>query len=131
MLDIKNLVCGYDGKNILHDVNFTVNKGDILGIIGPNGSGKTTLIRALTRILKPYSGSILLSGQDINNLEYGEIAKKVAVVSQEHESGWMKVEEYALMGRIPYYERFQLFESKRDREIAEKYLLMSGAYTVS
>lgn len=128
MLDIKNLICGYNGKNILNDINFSVNKGEILGIIGPNGSGKTTLIRALTRILKPYSGNIFLLGQDIHNMGYNEIARKVAVVSQEHESGWMKVEEYALMGRVPYYDRFQLFEKKRDVEIAEKYMLMSGVH---
>jgi iron complex transport system ATP-binding protein len=126
MLDVKNLFCGYDGKNILNDINFAVYKGDIVGIIGPNGSGKTTLIRALTRILKLHSGNIFLLGHDINSLGYSDIAKKVAVVSQEHESGWMKVEEYALMGRIPYYERFQLFETNRDMEIAEKYMLMSG-----
>jgi iron complex transport system ATP-binding protein len=128
MLEVNNLSCGYGKKNILNDVNFSVSKGSILGIIGPNGSGKTTLIRTLTRILKQASGTILLSGQDINDLEYGEIAKKVAVVSQEHESGWMKVEEYVLMGRIPYYNRLQFFETEKDREIAEKYLMMSGAY---
>ena len=128
MLDINNLTCGYNGKNILYDINFSVNKGDILGIIGPNGSGKTTLIRALTRILKPYSGNIFLFGQDIHEMGYNEIAKKVAVVSQEYESGWMKVGEYVLMGRVPYYERFQFFETSRDREIAEKYLQMSGAH---
>ena len=127
MLDIKNLTCGYNGKNILHDINFSVSKGDILGIIGPNGSGKTTLVRALTRILKPYSGNILLYGRDIHKMGYNEIAKKVAVVSQEYESGWMKVDEYALMGRVPYYERFQFFETEKDRVIANKYLQMSGA----
>ncbi len=126
ILDIKNLTCGYDGKNILHDINFSVNKGEILGIIGPNGSGKTTLMRALTRILRPYTGTIFLLGCDIHNMGYNEIARKVAVVSQEIESGWMKVEEYALMGRVPYYSRFQFFERKNDLDIAEKYMSMSG-----
>jgi len=128
MLEVKNLTCGYNGKIILNDINFFAGKGDILGIIGPNGSGKTTLLRALTRILKPFSGNIFLLGSDIHSIGYNDIAKKVAVVSQEHESGWMKVEEYALLGRIPYFNRLQFFETKKDREIVDKYLLMSGAH---
>jgi iron complex transport system ATP-binding protein len=129
ILDVKNLTCGYNGKKIIHDINFTVGKGEILGIIGPNGSGKTTLIRALTRILKPYSGNIFLLGCDMYNMGYNEIAKKVAVVSQEYESGWLKVEEYVLMGRVPYYEKYQLFDTAEDREITEKYISMSGVHS--
>jgi len=52
MLEVKNLVCGYDNF-LLKDISFKVNSSELVGIIGPNGSGKTTLIRAITKLVKP------------------------------------------------------------------------------
>ena len=58
IIEIKNLSAGYDGRNVLHDVNLTVYERDFLGIIGPNGGGKTTLIKCILGLLKPTGGSI-------------------------------------------------------------------------
>lgn len=55
---IKHLYAGYDGRNVLRDVNLTVYDNDFLGIIGPNGSGKTTLVKCMLGLLKPTSGDI-------------------------------------------------------------------------
>ena len=55
MLEVKNLVCGYNNKFVLKDINFELKNKEILGIIGPNGSGKTTLLRAISKIIKPQS----------------------------------------------------------------------------
>lgn len=129
MLEVNNLSCGYGSKNILSDINFSIHRGDLVSIIGPNGSGKTTLLKALTRILKPSSGKIALMGEDISRIEYREMARKVAVVSQHIESAWMSVENYVQMGRMPYFERFQFFESKNDRAVAEKYIEMTGVFS--
>lgn len=122
MLEVKNLNCGYEKKIILHDINFNVKKNEILGIIGPNGSGKTTLLRALTKILKPESGDILIHDKNIRNIEEKELAKTIAVVSQSTEGNYMNVEEFILLGRIPHYKNFQFFETKNDMEIARKYM---------
>ena len=52
-------VCkGYGSKQVLHDVNFTINKGDIYGLVGKNGAGKTTIMRILTGLQNPKSGTI-------------------------------------------------------------------------
>jgi iron complex transport system ATP-binding protein len=127
IVDVSGFSCGYGTKTILSGINFIIEKGDIFSIIGPNGCGKTTLLRALTRILKPQAGRILLMGKDISMMTYREIAFKTAVVTQQIESAWMSVEEYVLIGRTPYFERYQFLESERDREIAEKYMELTGA----
>ena len=126
MLDVRNISCGYGPKTVLHDVSFNIIEGELVGVIGPNGSGKTTLMRSITRILKPSAGQIFLMGEDIRHMNYRELARKVAVVSQRIESGWMTVEEYVLMGRIPYFERFQFLETRHDRDIARKYMELTG-----
>lgn len=56
---IKNLSAGYDGRNVLHDINLTVYEQDFLGIIGPNGGGKTTLMKCILGLLKPTGGEII------------------------------------------------------------------------
>ena len=125
MLEIKNLTCGYDSKFLLREINFSVEKGELIGIIGPNGSGKTTLLRAITRILKPKGGEILLKGVDIWDMGFKELARKIAVVSQGPDVNFMSVKEFVLLGRIPHYKKFQFFETKRDEEIARKYMTLT------
>jgi iron complex transport system ATP-binding protein len=126
ILEVNDLSVRYGAIGVLEHISFSVKKGDIVSVIGPNGSGKTTLFRALSRVLKPASGSVCLLGQDIAHMSYRALARKVAVVSQELFSGWMTVEEYVAMGRIPYFGRFQFTESERDIAVAETYLNMTG-----
>lgn len=59
IIEIKNLSAGYDGRNVLHDINLTVYEQDFLGIIGPNGGGKTTLMKCILGLLKPTDGEII------------------------------------------------------------------------
>ncbi len=66
---VKNLVKYILGKNrdetfwALQDINFTVEKGEAIGIIGPNGAGKSTLLKILSRITPPTTGEIVLEGR--------------------------------------------------------------------
>lgn len=116
-----NLSCGYDSKFVLKDINFKIEKNELIGVIGPNGSGKTTLIRAMTKILKLQEGNVLFDGIDINKLGFRELAKKVAVVSQSYAPDFdMPVEDFVLLGRIPYRRAFQFLETETDLKIAEQ-----------
>ena len=54
-----------DGEDCLHDVSFTVNKGETLGIIGATGSGKTTIVNLLMRYYDPDEGHIYVNGRDV------------------------------------------------------------------
>ncbi|MDD5687597.1 MAG: ABC transporter ATP-binding protein [Elusimicrobia bacterium] len=120
ILEVKNLVCGYDDKSIIKDLSFSVNDGDFIGVLGPNGSGKTTLFRALTKIIRHYKGEILLKGKNLSEISFSELARSVAVLPQFLNVIFpFTVEEYVCMGRFPYLKRFEKLGSS-DMEIVEK-----------
>ncbi|MCD5397426.1 ABC transporter ATP-binding protein [candidate division NPL-UPA2 bacterium] len=128
MLEIRNLSCGYDLKIVLQEINLKIKEGEVVGIIGPNGSGKTTLLRAITKIIRSIKGEILFQGKDIERIGYRQLAKEVAVVSQSPLANFMSVEEFVLLGRIPYYGRFQFLETKRDLEIAARCMKLTDIF---
>lgn len=121
-LEIRNLSCGYDKKVILKDLSFSAEKGEILTIIGPNGSGKTTLLKTLPGLIKSISGDVLLEGKKIEEMSCLERAAQIAMVMQAAESVYMTVEEYVLLGRLPYFKPYQFFEDKKDLDAAQKYM---------
>jgi iron complex transport system ATP-binding protein len=127
ILTIQNLSCGYP-KFQLSEINFEIPRGSFAGIIGPNGSGKTTLFRAITGILPLKSGQILLSEKNLKAFSLRERAQNIAIVSQFIEAGDMSVEDYVMMGRIPYHNRFNFFETNEDFEIARKYMEMTDTW---
>lgn len=128
MLELKHLTCGYDSKFALQDIDFKVEDKELVGIIGPNGSGKTTLLRAITRILIPRKGAILLDGGDIWQMRFKQLAKSIAVVPQGFGGVDMSVEDFVLLGRIPYLKRFQFLESKNDLDIAERCMGLTDTF---
>lgn len=77
-LTVQNLTVGYKTKEILKDINFYVNKGDYLCILGENGSGKTTLMRTLLRLLKPLNGTIQ-TGDGLLRDEIGYLPQQTEV----------------------------------------------------
>jgi len=127
MLEINGLTCGYESGFSLSNINLHVADGEMVGIIGPNGSGKTTLLRAVTKVLKPLSGAILLEGENIRRMNVRDLARKVAVVSQNAESGFMSVEEFVLLGRTPYYGRFRFLETKFDLAKAREAMALTDS----
>jgi branched-chain amino acid transport system ATP-binding protein len=67
-LVVEGLSKSFGGLKAVHNVNFEVEQGEILGLIGPNGSGKTTVLNLLTGFLKPNSGQVTFKGQDVTGL---------------------------------------------------------------
>ena len=72
LLDVKNVNKSFDNKKMLDDINLTVSKGKIVGLLGKNGAGKTTLIKLINDLLTSDTGEILFKG------------KKIGVYSKEH-----------------------------------------------
>lgn len=105
ILEVKNVSYGYSHGTpfeiaALRDVSFSVEKGELVGIIGHTGSGKSTLIKMLNSLLKPESGQVLLNGKDINTdkASIKEARSKVGLCFQ--------------------YPEYQLFEETCAKDIA-------------
>jgi branched-chain amino acid transport system ATP-binding protein len=76
LLEAENISVFYGKAQILHDVNLTVKKGEIVAIMGPNGTGKTVFLRTISGLLRPTTGSITFLGERIDKLPSHEIVKR-------------------------------------------------------
>ncbi|MFW6298683.1 MAG: ABC transporter ATP-binding protein [Bacillota bacterium] len=104
MLSLYNLDIGYDIKKpIIEDLSTTIETGKITVIIGPNGCGKSTLLKAVTRVLKPHKGDIILDGKNLATMPTKAIAKEMAFLPQSHDkASGLSVYELVSYGRYPY-----------------------------
>ena len=80
--EVKNGCFGYKKKQILNDISFSVNDGEVMSVLGSNGVGKTTLIKCMIGLLKWKSGCSELDGTNISHLRHRELWQKIAYVPQ-------------------------------------------------
>ena len=126
ILTLENVALGYSGKRVLTDISFSAFPGELISVAGPNGSGKTTLLKAMTKIIKPEKGNICLHGRNITDISSKELARKIAVTRQSPQAPAMTVEEYVLLGRLPFFRKYQFFETEKDLSAARKYMELTG-----
>ena len=125
-LDVQGLSWGVDGRDILHDIELSVESGAMVGLVGPNGSGKSSLLRCVYRLLKPRTGSIIIDGDNLWSISSKEAARRIAAVLQEYPADFdFTVYEIVAMGRNPHKEMFDR-DSDRDREIVDGALSQVG-----
>jgi branched-chain amino acid transport system ATP-binding protein len=100
LLECKGLNCGYGDMQVLYEVYLTVMEGEAVVVFGSNGSGKSTLMRAISGVLKPWSGTIRLSNRDITNLRpYDRIKMSISFASDMRNLFLsMSVEENIILG---------------------------------
>ena len=103
LFEVNNISFDYDGEEIFSNISFSIDKGDVLCILGPNGTGKTTLIKCLNGLHDINSGEILINGQNIKKLSFKQISKHIGYIPQAHIPSFpFKVFDVVLMGRAPY-----------------------------
>jgi len=103
ILKSTDLAVGYKEKEVLHELNLSLNKGELTCLLGPNGAGKSTLIRALTAIQKPLSGEVRLQDRLIQDYSQKEIAHQLSLVLTDRVStGNLTVYALVSLGRFPY-----------------------------
>ncbi|MDO5850723.1 MAG: ABC transporter ATP-binding protein [Methanobacteriaceae archaeon] len=130
LIEVKNISFSYskDSPLIFENISFSVEKGDILCVLGPNGTGKTTLIKTLNKIHEINDGEIIIHGKNIRKLSYSDISKYIGYIPQGHVPSFpFTVFDVVLMGRSPY---ISLTSSPklRDRKIASDALKTLGIY---
>jgi len=125
-LEMRNVSLGYSRHPVLEDITFKASPGELVGLIGPNGSGKSTVIRALSHLIHPTTGRILVDGRDIARIPRRELACLVGVVPQlPLLPSTFTAFEIVLMGRNPHLGLFQS-ESRRDWDIARDAMAKTG-----
>lgn len=75
IIETKNLVKNYSGRNVVDGVSFSVEQGSVVGLLGPNGAGKTTTFYMIVGLEKPDAGTVTLDGKDISHLPMYERAR--------------------------------------------------------
>ncbi len=102
-LSAKDLTVGYDKKTISEHLDLDVPEGRFTAIIGPNACGKSTLLRALSRLLKPQAGEVLLDGRDIHSRPAKEVARRLGLLPQSSIApDGIAVAELVARGRFPH-----------------------------
>ena len=125
-LKINGISCYYGSHRVIEDLSYEFSQGSFVGIIGPNGSGKSTLLNALSRTLKPKTGTVYLGNEDVYKVAPKEVAKTIGVVPQNTMVNFsFTAHEVVLMGRNPYLSRFG-WESEQDLEIVSKAMEATG-----
>lgn len=118
-LTLNTLAFGYRGREIGHDVDLSLQGGEVLALLGPNGAGKTTLFKTMLGLLPVKAGEVLLDGRPLSTWTRRERALRIAYVPQAHAAPFpFTVRDMVLMGRAAHLSAFAL-PGARDKAIAD------------
>ncbi|MDQ0177522.1 ATP-binding cassette domain-containing protein [Bacillus chungangensis] len=127
MIKVQALSGGYAGKKVLKNLSFSVEKGELFGILGPNGSGKTTLLKLLSGMLKAKHGSITVLGKPLESYSAKALAKLMAVLPQlSTDSFAYTVKETVSLGRYAHQKRLFHSWSFDDEKIVQEAMAQTG-----
>jgi iron complex transport system ATP-binding protein len=121
ILSVYGVSFSYGRNEILKNIEFRVDGGEVVSILGENGSGKSTLLRTINRILKPHKGTVLIDGRAIRKMSRKEIAKTIGYMPQKSNGVYCNVFEAILLGRKPH---IGWHISKKDMETVRLILAM-------
>ncbi len=131
MIKLENVNFSYNNREVLKDINLTIQEGELIGILGPNGSGKTTLLKVLAGILHPKAGKVLIKGKFIKHYKDRERAKLVGYVPQYIPSYFQfTVYEAVMSGRYPHLGPFNIY-SNQDKEVVERSMELVDVHHIS
>ncbi|MBU1277158.1 MAG: ABC transporter ATP-binding protein/permease [Proteobacteria bacterium] len=116
-VEFRGVTFGYEpGRPVVRDLNLVIPPGESWAVVGPTGAGKTSLVNLLMRLYDPDQGSVLIDGVDLRDMDRKDVAKRVAMVSQE---------VFLLSGTVK--ENITLNRPEVDQEHLERALEVSGA----
>ena len=122
-IEVSHLHVSYYGNEVVKDVSFSFNRGNIIGIIGPNGAGKSTLMKAILGLISKDKGEVSFHGKPIK-----QVRKKIAYVPQRNNIDWdfpIIVRDTVLLGTYPGLKIFQR-PGKKEKKLAQTCLRQVG-----
>ena len=126
LLNISGLNKNFEDYKALRDINFSVGRGVMVGLIGPNGCGKSTMMKCICKIHDMTSGNISIDGEDVGRMRPAEVAKLVASVPAEAGPTFgMTVMDMVMLGRYPFVEKIW-WEDLEDEMMARKAMQTFG-----
>jgi iron complex transport system ATP-binding protein len=111
---------GYDKRIISEHLSVAIPDASFTVIVGPNACGKSTLLRALSRLLRPSAGEVILDGADIHSLKAKEVARRVGLLPQASTApDGITVAGLVARGRYPYQKLIRQWTEEDERAVAE------------
>jgi len=103
LLDVSGLCAGYLGEDVIHDVNLTVGRGEVVTVIGSNGAGKSTMLKSICQLIQSSAGSVHFDGADLVHVKAHMVVRAglVYVPAERHLFPHMAVQENLYLGSFP------------------------------
>ncbi|HYJ70170.1 MAG TPA: ABC transporter ATP-binding protein [Nocardioidaceae bacterium] len=115
----KGMRLGYDGRDVVADLDIEIPPGQITALVGANACGKSTTLRALARLLKPRDGVITLDGRDIHTMRSKDLATKIGILPQSPTAPeGITVADLVSRGRYPHQKWFRQWTNEDERVVA-------------
>jgi branched-chain amino acid transport system ATP-binding protein len=124
MLELRGISTGYGGTPVVHDIDLTVQAGEIVTLVGANGAGKSTLVKTISGLLRPQRGEILFAGQRIDMLSARQrVLLGIAHVPEGRQTfAGLTVAENLELGGLPLHRRRAKADmGRRMREVCERF----------
>ncbi|MFB8266500.1 ABC transporter ATP-binding protein [Streptomyces sp. NPDC055955] len=119
-LSTSALTLAYEDRTVVHDLDLAVPDGRVTVIVGPNACGKSTTLRALGRLLRPRSGSVLLDGEALTKLPTKKIAQQIGLLPQTPVAPEaITVTDLVARGRQPHQHWWQQWSDADERAVTE------------
>ncbi|MGW0731306.1 ABC transporter ATP-binding protein [Streptomyces sp. NPDC002851] len=119
-LKAEALTLAYEDRTVVHELDLAVPDGEVTVIVGPNACGKSTTLRALGRLLKPKSGSVLLDGTALAKLPTKKIAQQIGLLPQSPVAPEaITVADLVARGRQPHQHWWQQWSEADERAVTE------------
>ena len=119
--EFKNVSFHYPGvdREILKNLNFRLEPGERIALIGQNGQGKTTIVKLMSRLYDPSEGQILLDGIDLREYNIEDLCKEIGVIFQDFMRYEMTARENIAVGRIEFLPDFEKIRGSAHKSLAD------------
>ncbi|WP_024864535.1 ABC transporter ATP-binding protein [Butyrivibrio sp. FCS014] len=125
-IQFEKVSLGYQKKELLKDIDLSVDKGKITALIGPNGAGKSTILKAAAGLLDPMKGRILIKGKELQEYKSSDLARIMSVMLTEKvASDYETCFDVVRVGRFQYTDMFGRL-TKEDKEAIDRAMEMIG-----